>query len=328
MQADDLRWGSLADWSQLVRLPAVFTLISNCIVTTIITVGKFEPWTAIVPIFSVSILAYWAGMILNDCHDVQVDRQARPDRPLAAGRISPAVAGHVATGMLMIGPLILLLVAAYHESIDTIWMGCAIASSLLLWVCIRAYNSVLKTMPLGPVLMGACRGLNILMVGFSLLAVQWGQEYSLVERFPKILPAYALAIAVYILGVTTYARREAGDSAQSVLALGTFFELAGLVSVAVLTRWEPGREMTWYLDWKTYYPVLVGLIGLTVINRAISGVVHPISRRVQLAVRHALLSLILIDAAIGLMWAGPWFGAGIAMLLLPAVLGAMRVRVT
>lgn len=325
---DELRWGKLGDWMQLVRLPTVFTLLSNCIAACIIGVGQLLPWTATASVFVVSVLAYWAGMILNDCVDIEEDRRSRPDRPLASGRISPVLAGHVATGMLMLGPLGLLLIAGYHRSADTIWMVAALISSVLLWISVRAYNSALKDTPLGPILMGGCRLLNILMVGFSLLAIHWGQEFSSMERFPKALTAYAVAIGLYICGVTTYARREERESSTLTLKLGVLLQTVGLVILACLPLWEPGREVAWHLSVTSYYPVLIGLIGLTVLNRGLAGVLHPVSRKVQLAVKHALLSLILIDASVVLMWAGPRLGMAVVLLLLPAVLGAVKLRTT
>jgi len=328
-EIDYLRWGRLVDWAQLVRLPNVFSLLTNCIAATILSVGQLFPWTAVVAVFSVSILAYWSGMILNDVADLERDRRTRPGQPLVAGRISPAIAGHVATGMLMLGPMILLLVASYHHSsVDKIWMVVALVANVLLWIAIRAYNSSLKLTALGPVLMGLCRTLNILMVGFCLLAVHWGQEFSYAERLPQALVAYGLATGLYIVGVTTYARHEAGQSSQLALKLGTLLQIGGLVGIACLPLWDPGRSMHWFLDKSTYYPVLIALIGMTVLNRALAGVLHPVSRKVQLAVKHALLSLILIDASVVLMWAGPYYGVATVALLLPAILGAMKLRVT
>lgn len=325
---DELKWGRLTDWMQLVRLPAIFTLITNCIAASIISVGDLSPLTATFSIFTVSALAYWAGMILNDCVDIEEDRRSRPDRPLVSGRISPIVAGHVATGMLMLGPLGLLLIAGYHRSIDTIWMVAALVSSISLWIAVRAYNSAFKATLLGPFLMGGCRMLNILMVGFSLLAIHWGQEFSGVERFPETLIAYSIGIGLYICGITIYARREERESSPLALKIGILFQIGGLVVLACLPMWNAGRDVAYYLPTGSYYPLLIGLIGLTVLNRGLAGVLHPISRKVQLAVKHALLSLILLDASVVLMWAGPGFGTGVVLLLVPALLSAVKLRTT
>ena len=57
-------------------------------------------------------------------------------------------------------------------------MGAAFLSAVLLSFAVRSYDSPLKGTPLGPLLMGLCRSLNILMVGCTMLAT------SPIEVFP------------------------------------------------------------------------------------------------------------------------------------------------
>lgn len=321
LEIDDLQWGTVRDWGQLVRLPNVFTLISNCLAAAIIATGNLLPLTAFLPTLVASLCAYWAGMIMNDVVDLEEDRRDRPTRPLAAGRISPVVAGHVATGMLLVGPILVMAVAAFHKT-TPMWMGFSFVSAVLLSVCVRMYNSVLKSTPLGPFLMGGCRALNIVMVGITMFAV------SGIEDFPKVIFYLAGGIGLYILGVTIYAHREEKQSAAGGLVVGLLFELAGLVVIGFLPRWASADQIRWTLDPNAGYPLLIGLIGLTVLNRGVAGVMHPVSRKVQLAVKHAILTLIFVDAAVVVMWAGPWYGAATAMLLLPALTSAIRFRST
>ena len=167
-EVDELQWGSLSDWAQLVRLPNSFTLISDTTAASLIVGSYLMPPTAFALTLLASFCAYWAGMILNDVVDIEEDRINRPTRPLASGRISPVIAGHIATGMLIIGPLLILIVTAFHTS-QKLWMGAAFASAALLSLTVRAYNSNLKQTFIGPVLMGGCRTLNILMAGSSML---------------------------------------------------------------------------------------------------------------------------------------------------------------
>lgn len=358
--ADNLAWGELRDWLQLVRLPNVFTLLSDCVAAAVVAVGLAWLQFAFIPVLFASLLAYWAGMILNDVVDLEEDREHRPDRPLASGRISPVIAGHIATGMLLIGPVVILAVLTFQYS-QPLWMGIAFLASVLLSLSVRAYDSPLKRTPLGPPLMGVCRGLNILMVGFAMLAITHvpavegdgevaARSAQVVEKlvdpllpvegrvsesvaqlpdviFPRPLMALAAGIALYIFGVTVYARREERESAAGVLLFGIALEIAGLVIIGCLPLWADAGQ-TWTLDPYQGYPLLIGLIGLTVANRGIAGVWHPIPRKVQLAVKHAILTLILIDAAIVLMWAGPWYGSAVAALLLPALSSAIRYRST
>lgn len=325
---DELRWGRLIDWVQLVRLPNAFSVVSNCIVAAVVTVGSIGRLNTIVPLFAVSILAYWAGMILNDVNDIEEDKQHRPNRPIASGRISPALAEHVATALLLIGLAILSMVLLAAQSKSRDWMIYSIVSYVLLWLAIKLYNSSLKLTLLGPFLMGACRSLNVLVIGFALLNTYWAQPFSMLREFPDTWVAYAVAVGVYFCGVTIYAFREEQASQPVLLAIGMLFELAAMVVIACLPLWEPGRTVEWlWPNYITYY-VLVGLLGLTVLNRAVAGVVHPVPRKIQLAVRHAILSTIVIDAAAVAMFHGYQYGIGVALLLLPAVLGAMRIRTT
>ena len=317
---DELEWGKLRDWTQLVRIPTVFTLLSNCFAAAVVALDVPVPVTALVPVVLASVMAYWAGMILNDVVDVEEDRQHRPNRPLAAGRVSPVIAGHVASGMLLIGPIVILAVTTFHKS-NPLWMGAGFAAAVSLSMAVRIYNSRLKKTPLGPLLMGSCRALNILMVGTTLLAVSGQAE------FPKPLLALAAGIGVYIVGVTVYAYKEEQVSSQALLVIGLCLEAAGLMLIAAIPAWL-GGDRHWFLDPMRGYPLLVGLVGLTVLNRGMAGVTHPVSRKVQLAVKHALLTLVLIDAAVVFMWAGPWFGGAVALMLVPALASALRFKAT
>ena len=320
VELDELHWGTLGDWAQLVRLPNSFTLISDTTAACLIVGSYLMP----IPVFILTLLAsfcaYWAGMILNDVVDIEDDRISRPSRPLPAGRISPVIAGHIANGMLLIGPLLILVATTVFTS-QKLWMGAAFASAMLLSLTVRSYNSALKDTFVGPVLMGLCRSLNILMAGCCMLSV--GES----DIAPVALVWYAAAIGLYIMGVTVYAKREESESQAGMLTLGLILEVAGLVFLAGFPVWSQTVH-EWQLDPKLAYPLLMGLIGLTVVQRGMLGINHPVPRKVQLAVRHAILTLILIDAAVSAMWAGPWFGGAVALMLMPALLSALRFRST
>lgn len=328
---DQLNWGTLRDWGQLVRLPTSFTLLSNSLAAAIVVDSLWRPLSAMLPAVLASLLAYWAGMILNDVVDIEEDRQHRPTRPLPAGKISPVVAGHVAKGMLLVGPMLILAINLFHRSSD-LWLGASFMSSVILSLCVWAYNSPLKSTPLGPLLMGSCRSMNIIMVGSTLLAVNTGLavgagEIEAPAELPRALLAFAASIGIYIIGVTVYASREEGQSSAPLLAFGVLLEIVGLVGLGCLPSWS--NTMQWpTLDPMRGFPLLICLIGLTVVNRGFSGVWHPVGRKVQLAVKHALLTLILLDASIVLMWAGPWYAVPVALLILPALISILRFRAT
>ena len=76
--------------------------------------------------------------------------------------------------------------------------------------------------PLGPIAMGGCRGLNLLL-GMSTAAVAWHA------------PHYVIAggMAIYIAGVTLCARTEAVQSKRLPLAAGVVIMAAGLLLALV-----------------------------------------------------------------------------------------------
>jgi hypothetical protein len=317
---DALQWGTLGDWAELVRIPNVFTVLSNSLAAAFLVAHGWPPIAPLVMALCASVMAYWAGMILNDVADLEEDRASGRNRPLVRGSVSPVLAGHIGTGLLLTAPLLVLLATNLYEH-QPLWMGAAFAAAVGLSLCVRVYNSPVKHTPLGPLLMGSCRGLNILMVGCVVLAV------SQTESFPRALGLLALGISLYVFGITVFARREETDSAPPGLVLGMFFELSGIVVLGLLPWWSD-PEGRWYLDIRSGYPILVTLIGLTVLNCGVKAVMRPVPRHVQLAVKHAILTMVLLDATVVAAAAGPWFGGGIALLLLPAMLIAARYRST
>ncbi len=167
---EDLRWGTLKDWAELVRLPNIFTVLSNSMAAAILTSGTTIPWLTLVLVLIASVMSYWGGMILNDVADLAEDRLARSQRPLARGAISSVIAGHMGNSLLLVAPILVLLATNLNRQ-QPLWMGVAFIAAVALALCIRAYDSPIKSTPIGPILMGLCRSLNILMIGCSMLAV-------------------------------------------------------------------------------------------------------------------------------------------------------------
>ena len=79
------------------------------------------------------------------------------------------------------------------------------------------YNAGLKRTPLGPVAMGGCRMLNVLL-GMSVLREPWRIEHW----------AVAAGIGIYIAGVTWFARNDARRSDRRQLVAATLVMLAGV----------------------------------------------------------------------------------------------------
>ena len=90
------------------------------------------------------------------------------------------------------------------------------------------YNAGLKRTPLGPVAMGGCRMLNVLL-GMSVLRGPWRIEHW----------AVAAGIGIYIAGVTWFARNDARRSDRWQLVAATLVMLAGVGLVGCAALAEP-----------------------------------------------------------------------------------------
>jgi 4-hydroxybenzoate polyprenyltransferase len=153
-------------WAQLVRVPNTLTACADVLAGFSIAVG---PWFAIDGIAvslllmcSASVCLYWAGMVLNDVHDIEADRIQRRKGPLVDGRIdiqTAAIAGWMLlfTGILLSGVSSYLLPDPSNTSTrnPSKWLVVGIGS--LLAMVIAAYDSRLKATIFGPLLMGMCR---------------------------------------------------------------------------------------------------------------------------------------------------------------------------
>jgi 4-hydroxybenzoate polyprenyltransferase len=209
------------------------------------------------------------------------------------------------------------------------WRAGAIA--MLLAGMIVAYDRWLKRTPLGPVAMGSCRALNLLL-GMSTASRVWcnGPPWSLHYEPAQLLIAGGMG--VYVAGITWFARTEARDSNRVQLSAALAVMVAGLALVASYAwignaaHFPRGASQA-IAQMRIMWPLLIMLIGVTIVRRAAMAVQRPIPSRVQQAVKTAILSIILLDAAIAML-VGPVYAVGVLLLLAPTLLLARWVYST
>jgi 4-hydroxybenzoate polyprenyltransferase len=228
---------------------------------------------------------YLAGMVWNDVFDIEVDRLERPERPLPSGGVSLVAARRLAIALTVGG-----LVAGGMTGIASLCVAVVLAAMVL------GYNAGLKNTLLGPLAMGACRSLNVLL-GVS-PALVWLLKFKDAELDFGIL-AVTIALAwwlvplangLYITGVTMFSRQEANVSSRLRLLGAIGVMAAGLALHAiVLSKGPDPNSPAWNVG-----AVFVLLLGF----RVFRAVVSPTPRHVQQAVVTAILSLIVIDATL------------------------------
>lgn len=287
----------LRAYAQLVRLPNLPTALADICLGALAAQALPAHGFAFVALLLASACLYSSGMVWNDYFDRDEDRRERPDRPIPSGRVSMRQAIQLGAGLLVAG--VLLTLAAGRTAFV---IGLCLVSAIL------AYDGWLKRTWAGPVAMGTCRFLNVLL-GVSACG-------SLLWPFGGHL---ALVVGLYIVGVTWFARTEARTSNQNALRGAAAVMLLSLLLALPLPeiRTESSQSF-WELAGRFVFPyLLVGLaffVGVAVL-RAIA---NPLPTFVQAAVKRSLMALILLDTVLATGTAG-LAGLLILLLLAPSV---------
>jgi 4-hydroxybenzoate polyprenyltransferase len=261
-------------------LPNVFTATAD--ISVGLLAGQVGGSTAFATL-GASACLYASGIVWNDYFDRKIDAVERPDRPIPSG----AVPEHLAR-MLAIGLMVMGLALGWLASPSAGW------HAGLLAVLILAYNAGLKSSALGPIAMGGCRAVNILL-GFSGTTVDW-----------PLRIACAAVVGSYIVGITIFARDEAGLSRRSRLALG-----AAIVLIATLAAGTIPAVGSVQL-------YLLAALFTLLATRAHAAWQDAKPSTVQRFVKTGILGLIVLDAALAVALAGP-IGLAVLVWLLPAV---------
>jgi 4-hydroxybenzoate polyprenyltransferase len=187
--------GSLFAWLELLRAPNLLTVPGDVLAGWLLVAGGVWHPTLLAAV-AASLCLYALGLLSNDILDFKTDAKERPARPLPSRRISPPTAVSVAL-LLMIGAL------------GCAWLAgrAAFDVGVLLFLVIALYNSMLKPAPVvGPLTMGLCRGLNLLLGAAASASVFAGQQ--LPPSGLRWALTAALVLLTYVALVTALARRE------------------------------------------------------------------------------------------------------------------------
>ena len=262
-------------WLRLMRIPTVFTALSNILcgylITHKLTTAELTQQTDLMLLLFSSAGLYLGGMVLNDVFDAALDAVERPERPIPSGRISRTAAAIFGALLLMVG----VGCAAAVGTGSLLTAGLIVAAVLL-------YDGYLKSTVVAPLGMGTCRFLN-LMLGASAATTMT----SVWQTTPMTVAA---ALGIYIIGVTVFARNEAGKSSSRGLLTGIGIMLCGigldawLVTGSGVEKAIAGSQMA------------LLILGLNILMRAAIVVGNPQPVRIQRTVGLMLLCIIFLDA--------------------------------
>jgi 4-hydroxybenzoate polyprenyltransferase len=290
----------LKDYLLLVRLPNVFTALSN------VLAGYFSLTApAGASVFDVSMLMgssallYVSGIVFNDYFDIEIDRKERPSRPLPSGRVSRQGALALAVSTLAAANVVAFLVSP-----------ASLAVSAALSAVVLAYDYRAKRGRLGPATMGGARFLNVILGASPALLVLSG------------LPWYTLfaagAMFAYVYAITLLSRKEAGehgDARKSVVQ--SFFIIAGITASAIFLAAYLGSLET-----------LVSIAVFTAVMLLTLKMAYNSPQKIQGAVRNLVLSIIILDSIFITAFAGLPYGLASLAIIIPPVILARRMYVT
>jgi 4-hydroxybenzoate polyprenyltransferase len=271
--------GVLRAYLELLRPPNVVTAIADVLAGYAVA-GRLNH-RALLWLLAATACLYAGGIVLNDFFDRHLDAVERPERPIPSGRVAPSRAAALGGTLLVAG-----IAAAARAT----WAALAVASALAALVVL--YDARLKRHPIaGPLNMGLCRGLNLLL---GIAAV------------PAALSAgwpIALISVVYIAAVTTVSRGEVhgGKTGAATFALISLSGvLVALTAIALSAH-----------DGRFAALVLIAGLGYRILPPFRQVLKDPRPPVIRQAVKAGVLSLVLVDAAISAAYAGPLYAAAV-----------------
>lgn len=245
------------------------------------------PDTLLLPVLFLllaSVFLYAGGVVLNDVFDAGLDRIERPERPIPSGVVGIRMAAVFGSVLLLLGICWAFLAHPYSGFI-----------ALLLAVMIVLYDAFFKRFTLlGPLAMGSCRGLN-LALGMSGLGSSFPWEYAAIPL-------------IYIFAITLISRGEVHGDNKKHIRWAAF--LYALVIFGVV------YSMSMYPAQRIQSLLFLAFFALMVYAPLWKAYQDNSAGNIKKAVMAGVLSLILLDASLAVIFT-PWWYGFIILLLWP-----------
>ena len=274
---------TLRAYLTLTRPANLVTAIADVLAGMAIAHYFLTPAPAAAPIGWLALATvglYGGGVVFNDVFDAELDAVERPERPIPSGIVSKQAAALWGSILCAIG---IAASFAVNATAGLLAIGITVAS--LVYDRFGKHHNWL-----GPVNMGLCRGLNLLL-GVSIIPEQL-QPYLWVGLVP----------VAYIAAITMISRGEVhGGNAGILRVAGLLYALViGCVAGLAQVRGQLGTALPFLL-----------LFGYYIFPPLWRAVREPVGRNIGLAVRAGVISLIVMNAA----WVAAFASFPLAMLV-------------
>jgi 4-hydroxybenzoate polyprenyltransferase len=240
---------------------------------------------------------YGGGIVFNDVFDADLDKIERPERAIPSGAVKLNEAIFLGIFLLFTG-----IAAAFSLSSLSGILASLIAFFALIYNKYSKHHSFL-----GPLNMGLCRGLNLLL-GISIIASALNEWYFL-----------GMAPLIYIFSITMISQGEVHGSNRNKLYYGAILYLM-VISIMLYFSWIKGQVLIALFfiipfAWMIFKPLL-------------TAIKEPLGKNIGKAVKAGVISLILMDAAWAAVFGSPVAAICIAILLPVSLWLAKRFAVT
>jgi 4-hydroxybenzoate polyprenyltransferase len=285
----------LMGFLRLTRPANVITAVSDILAGIAIsryflnTSGEVYTWKTIAMLVFSTMGLYAGGVVFNDVFDAKLDSVERPERPIPSGIVTKPAATVWGTLLLLTG---IIAAANIHADIFSV----STALSITIAVSALVYDKWCKHHFIaGPLTMGLCRGLNLLL-GVSIIPAAVSTYW-----FLSLVPI------TYIAAITMISRGEVHGGNKRNL----YFAIC-LYTLVIVTLWIFSIAQ---MHWQTAMLPIIGF-ALMIMPPLIKAIKQPKGVLIGKAVKAGVIALILMNAS----WAaasGQVYLACVIILLLP-----------
>jgi len=237
---------------------------------------------------------YGGGVVFNDVFDAELDKVERPERPIPSGVIAIKEATLLAIMLLLIG-----IISAFTYNFFSGLIAFVISIAAVVYDKWGKHNAII-----GPINMGLCRGLNLLL-GISIVTLSLMQWWYL-----------AFVPVIYIASITMISRGEVHGGSRNllyaasllyVLVIGLIFYFAIVNRVTII-----------------FTMIFLVAFAWIIFNPLLKAMKQPIGKNIGKAVKAGVIGLILMNAS----WASAFnalYLAVVITLLLPVSIALAKV---
>ena len=259
--------------TRISNLPTCWTnVLTGCAIGSVASSERLEALPVVILSIIISMF-YMAGMALNDLVDVRIDREQRPDRPIASGGISARAALIFIVALFAIAAILLL-----------IYFPHCIYLAVLLAAMIVLYDITHKRFVYSVVFMASCRALIYVISAYAVFAGSTG-------GFRTDIAIASSVLALYIMFVTLVARSENRQQIDKRrwLSIAIMLLVPAVFALSLPT---------------TIYPCLIAVILVIILSKAAMYVLSE-PPLVKQAVLTWLAGICLLDSLFLAVLAGP-----------------------